>query len=163
MVVNDARIVIADTNVVSYELKRDPLAFEYKRLLARYEVRIAFATVMELHSWAEKNGWGARRRLQLRHVLDGYPVLPYSKEIAEICSRVAVQRERAGRPMSLPDAWIAATAIHFGVPVATHDNDFLDTPGLRVISANPEVCFMRDRHVEARRALDLSLRCGCGM
>jgi predicted nucleic acid-binding protein len=64
------RIVIADTNVVSYSLKGNPLAFEYERLLAGYEIHIAFVTIAELNFWAEKPEWGARRRLQLRRALD---------------------------------------------------------------------------------------------
>jgi predicted nucleic acid-binding protein len=106
---------------------------------------------------------GARRRLQLRLLLDRYPVFPYSKEVAEVFARIRAQRERVGRPMASADAWIAATAIHFDVPLTTHDGNFLDTPGLRVISANPKVCLMRDRVVETQRALDLNLRCGCGL
>jgi predicted nucleic acid-binding protein len=55
MVPGMARVAIADTNVVSYDLKDDPLAFEYERLLAGYEVHMAFVSVAELHFWAEKH------------------------------------------------------------------------------------------------------------
>jgi predicted nucleic acid-binding protein len=141
MVVGMTRIAIADTNVVSYFLKKnDPLSFEYERLLSSYSVHIAFMTVAELNAWAEKNGWGARGRLQLWHILSSLPVLPCSKNVAEVVDRVRDQRKRAGRPMSAADAWIAATAIYFDAPLATHDGNFVETPGLRVISANPEVC-----------------------
>jgi predicted nucleic acid-binding protein len=66
MVVKQASIAIVDTNVVSYFLKNDRLAIEYEQLLSGYEVHIAFMTIAELNFWAEKNGWGVRRRLHLR-------------------------------------------------------------------------------------------------
>lgn len=35
--------------------------------------------------------------------------------------------------MPVNDSWIAATAIHLGVPVVTQDNDYEGVPGLQVI------------------------------
>lgn len=163
MEMRNARVVIADTNVISYELKSNPLAVAYERILTGRELHISFVTVAELHYWAEKHEWGARRRLQLRCLLGDIPIFPYNKGVAEMFARIRIERERTGRPMGTSDLWIAATAVHFDVPLATHDGNFLDTPGLRVISANPEVCMQRDRFVEARRAMDLNLRCGCGL
>ena len=37
--------------------------------------------------------------------------------------------------MSTADAWIAATAIRLGCPLATHDRDFSGIDGLELIQA----------------------------
>jgi len=158
-----AKVAIADTNVVSFFLKDEPLGVEYQRLLEGYDVHIAFVTVAELNYWAEKNAWGPRRRFRLRHILADLPVLPHRQGVSEAFARVRIQRERAGRRMATADAWIAATAISFDVPLATHDGDFLGTPGLRVISVSQEVCLERDRSTAAHRALALNQRCACGV
>ena len=43
--------------------------------------------------------------------------------------------ELAGRRLSVADAWIAATALYLGCPLATHDRDFIGIPNLRLITA----------------------------
>ena len=43
--------------------------------------------------------------------------------------------ERAGRRISCADAWIAATALRFGVPLVTHNaNDYLGVADLTIIN-----------------------------
>ena len=42
---------------------------------------------------------------------------------------------RSGKPIAVADAWIAATALSYGVPLVTHNvGDFAGLPGLTVIS-----------------------------
>ncbi|MEJ0040454.1 MAG: hypothetical protein WDO68_31270 [Gammaproteobacteria bacterium] len=48
MVVSRDRVVVADTNIISYAFKRQPLAERYSRRLIGREVRISFTTVAEL-------------------------------------------------------------------------------------------------------------------
>jgi hypothetical protein len=59
------------------------------------------------------------------------------------------------------DAWIAATAIHHDLPFATHDANFLNTEGLRVISANPEIIALQALS-HTRGPLDMDMQCRCG-
>jgi tRNA(fMet)-specific endonuclease VapC len=127
-------IIILDTNIVSYIFKGGALADEYERLLVGYDARVSFATSAELQYWAEKNGWGARRRLQLRVFLVDYPELPYHKQMAELCAKLMAECEHAGRRMDWPDAWIATTAIWYGATLVTHDLGFLHIPRLHVIT-----------------------------
>jgi len=43
--------------------------------------------------------------------------------------------ERSGMPIGVADAWIAATAIHLGVPLLTHNlRHFAGVKDLQVIS-----------------------------
>jgi predicted nucleic acid-binding protein len=122
---NEGR-VIADTNVVSYLMKGTELGQRYKHHLVGKVVGIAFVTVAEMYYGAERNGWGEKRRQQLEEHLRNFVVLPYNNEIARAYARIVVERERKGRPISWPDAWIAATAIWHRTPLVTHDGDFQD-------------------------------------
>jgi predicted nucleic acid-binding protein len=130
--VNEGRI-IADTNVVSYLMKGTELGQRYKRHLAGKIVGIVFVTVAEMHYGAEKNGWGEKRRLQLEEHLKNFVVLPYNNEIAKVYARIVVERERIGRRIDWPDAWIAATALWHRIPLVSHDGDFADIIGLDLI------------------------------
>ena len=129
---NEGRI-IADTNVVSYLMKGTELGQRYKRHLAGKIVGIVFVTVAEMHYGAEKNGWGEKRRLQLEEHLKNFVVLPYNNEIAKVYARIVVERERIGRRIDWPDAWIAATALWHRIPLVSHDGDFADIIGLDLI------------------------------
>jgi predicted nucleic acid-binding protein len=43
---------------------------------------------------------------------------------------------RQGRPIQTADAWIAATALHLGVPLVTHNPaDYAGVSGLTVLTA----------------------------
>ena len=132
---SDGRI-IADTNVVSYLMKGTDLGQRYKRHLAGKIVGIVFVTVAEMHYGAEKNSWGEKRRLQLEEHLKNFVVLPYNNEIAKVYARVVVERERAGRSISWPDAWIAATALWHRIPLVSHDGDFVGITGLDLVREN---------------------------
>lgn len=99
MVVNRDRVVVADTNIMSYAFKRSPIMKQYDRLLVGREIRIAFVTLAELHEWAEGGGWGPKRRLELRLFLDRYHVIPCTPGIPELFARIMVERKRAGEPM----------------------------------------------------------------
>lgn len=162
MVVNRDRVVIADTNIISYVFKRQPLGSQYNHMLAGREVRLAFVTVAELNSWAEDNNWGARRRLELRTFLSRFPMIPCTAGIPELFAKIMAARDRTGRPMLPDDAWIAATAMHHDLPVATHDANFLGTEGLRVISANPEVLALQSLPYGGGGPLDMEAQCRCG-
>ena len=161
MVVARDRVVVADTNIISYVFKRQPLGTLYNQLLIGREVRLSFVTIAELHSWAESGQWGARRRLDLRILLSRFPVIPCTAGIPELFAKITAERERAGRPMAPDDAWIAATAIHHDIPLVTHDENFLNTNGLRILSVNPEIIALRTA-TAGRGPLEMDLHCRCG-
>ena len=129
--------VLADTNVISYTMRGGRLAELYAHHLKGKLVAISFITVGELYYGAEKARWGRDRRLKLETALRNFLVIPYDHEVAKTYGRIVAKRERAGRPISSPDAWIAACAVRHGIPLITHNSrDFEQVEGLNVISEN---------------------------
>jgi tRNA(fMet)-specific endonuclease VapC len=123
-----------DTNVFSYLLTENALGARYASLLAECVLCLSFVTPEESFYGADRRNWGARRRRELEAHIAGCILLPMNLEIARISGRLRADRERCGRPLSHPDAWIAATALWYGLPAVSHDRDLLGIDGLRVIA-----------------------------
>jgi predicted nucleic acid-binding protein len=156
--------VIADTNVISYAIKRVPVAYEYRRLLVGKRINISFVTAAELHFWAKKAGWGASRCLQLQHFLEGIPVVAFSPGMEQRYAAVMAESHRSGHRMEHADAWIAATALYHGVPLVTHDEGFVYTRDLRLITASPTLISLRaNLPVVMRPDLLLENHCRCSL
>jgi len=127
--------VLVDTNVVSYVMKGGPLAQAYAPHLQGKLLSISFVTVGEMYYGAEKDRWGNRKRSQLETVLRNFVVIPYDVEIAKHYGIIVARRQRMGRPISFPDAWIAACALRHGVPLVTHNaKDFTEISGLSIVT-----------------------------
>jgi tRNA(fMet)-specific endonuclease VapC len=72
---------------------------------------IAAQTLAELEAMPLKNGWGLR------------------------WAEIQANAKRVGRPISVADSWIAATALRYDAPLITHNpSDFFNVPGLTVIT-----------------------------
>lgn len=127
--------VVADTNVVSFLVKRGPDADRYVQHVNGRLVAISFMTVAELEWWAIKNHWGERRRENLELDLRKYVVHPYSRALATKWAEVRADAAQKGRTISHGDAWIAATALLHDLPLVTDNRkDFAYLDGLTVIS-----------------------------
>jgi toxin FitB len=156
--------VIVDTNVISYAIKRLPIAYEYRRLLVGRQIYISFVTAAELHFWAKKDGWGSTRCLQLRQFLDGIPVVPFSPGMEQVFAEVMAEGRRTGHRMEHADAWIATTALYHCVPLVTHDDIFVYTRNLRLITASATVISLRATlPVVMRPDLLLENSCRCSL
>ena len=131
--IND--IVVVDTNVVSYIFKRDSRETLYKPHLQGRVAIIAAQTFAELEAWPLKNRWGTRRHEALQAYLETYAFAEVDKAICLQWAKVQADSMRRGRPITEADAWIAATALAYAVPLVTHNpDDFKDVPGLTVIT-----------------------------
>lgn len=97
---------------------------------------ISFMTLAELERWAIERGWGTSRRLELNRHLAHYTVLPVSRELCAKWAEVSFGAKRKGRPIQTADAWIAATSLHYQVPLITNNrSDYSVVDGLVLISA----------------------------
>lgn len=127
--------VLLDTDVLSFLLKRDSRAGLYQPHLLGKIPAVSFMTVAEIYQWMLVSQWGEARRAEVETRLRHYVVIPYDKRLSYLWAEVSVQRRRKGRPISCNDAWIAATALRFGMPLITHNgSDYEDIAGLAVIT-----------------------------
>jgi tRNA(fMet)-specific endonuclease VapC len=127
--------VVVDTDVVSLIFKSHPTGVLYEADLAGCTLLISFMTLAELDRWAIQSKWGAARREWLRLYLDRFVLLPYSRRLCSMWAEVTVAAQARGRRIDCADAWIAATALRYDVPLVTHNrDDYLGVPGLKLIS-----------------------------
>lgn len=128
-------VIVVDTDVVSFIFKGDTRGTLYEPYLDRSLGIIAAQTRAELERWALLHNWGARRHSQLRLYLKGYLFAEVDEAICMKWAEVKVNAQRIGRSISGADAWVAATALAYAVPLVTHNpNDFKNVPGLTIIT-----------------------------
>jgi len=128
-------VVLLDTNIVSYIFKRDTRAALYAPHLLNQELAIAMMTVAELLQWAAVRKWGTTRVRKLEAEFDKYTILPVDMAICRQWASVRAARSALGLPISPQDAWVAATALRYNLPLITHNpDDFQQIAGLLVIT-----------------------------
>jgi predicted nucleic acid-binding protein len=131
-----ARVVV-DPDVVSFRLKKDSRAKLYRRHLAGRFPVIAFMTLAELHAWAHERRWGTSRRDELTRHLAQYETYFADDLLCRVWADVWSRARKRGRPIEVADAWIAATALSLGAPLATHNaEDFAGVDGLEILTAH---------------------------
>lgn len=108
---------LLDTNVVSewLQARPNPAVIAWLKHTDTNSCHISVVTLAEIRTGIERLPAGARR-LQLEHWLEidlprifgGY--LPIDDLVADICGRIRADGFKAGRPIAMADALIAATA-----------------------------------------------------
>jgi len=127
--------VIVDTDVTSYILKEDSRAELYRPHLFGLPKIISFMTLAELRRWELQNNWGARRIKQAREFLDDFSVIYADEKLCEIWAEIKSDAHRKGRPIEAADAWVAAVALTFDVPLVTHNRKhYENVASLKIIS-----------------------------
>jgi predicted nucleic acid-binding protein len=128
-------VLVVDTDVASFLFKHDTRAALYVPRLSGHMLIVSFQTLAELELWSLTAGWGARRKQQLDQYLRRFIVEDSSPGLCRRWAEVLDDARRRGRPIATADAWVAATALFLGVPLATHNEaHFAAVPGLAVIS-----------------------------
>ncbi len=132
--------MIVDTNVLSEVLRPAPSA-EVTSWLRRREstIHLSVVTVQELTFGVARMPRGARRAELQRSVDDAIRafhgrVLPITIEVARTAGLLLAERLVNGRPLSLPDAQIAATALVHGYSLATRNVRDFEGLGLDVVN-----------------------------
>lgn len=122
--------ILLDTSIVIH-LARGGVAAE--RLESRFGFRsralspwISAVTVGELLAFAERNGWGGRKRESLEQLISNLIVIDIRKPgVLRTYATLDTQLKRSGTPMGQQnDVWIAATAAATGAVLITADQDF---------------------------------------
>ena len=92
-------------------------------------------TVAELERWPIERSWGFVRRQELVRHVARYTVLNVSRELCVKWAEVKCEAKRRGRPIDAADAWIAASALHYRVPLITNNSkDFSVIQGLAILT-----------------------------
>ncbi len=67
--------------------------------------------------------------------MEPYVIIESDRQLCRAWADVCHQVRQSGRKIQTADAWIAATALLYGVPLVTHNaDDFAGVPGLIIIS-----------------------------
>lgn len=133
-------MILLDTNVLSEFMKPSPDARVRRWLDAqrRTDVGTTAIVVAELAAGVAALPEG-RRRILLQDALDlvfeslDGRVLPFEAGAAIEYGRIIVTRIRAGRPISVTDAQIAAIAVHADATLATRNVRDFEGTGVRII------------------------------
>jgi tRNA(fMet)-specific endonuclease VapC len=126
---------IVDTDVVSMLFKGDPRAQRYRTHIVGRLLGISFMTLAELERWTLERSWGSTRKAELAKHLTNYTVLPAGRELCAKWAEVSWEARKKGRPIQTADAWIAATALHYQVPLITNNaSDYTMISGLELLT-----------------------------
>jgi len=127
--------IVVDTDVASYILNWHSLAQRYADALRGSELILSFMTIAELRMGAISAGWGGRRRLLLEQFMQRFELVYADNDLCTVWARIRADARAAGRALSPQDAWIAATALALGAPLATNNRrDFEHVRKLRLLS-----------------------------
>ncbi len=130
-----ADAVVMDTDVAS-RLMRKTLPATVADRLAGLMPAVTFVTVGELFRGAIHARWGERRVRELDRWLSRLVALPADRAVAQRWGELTGHALQLGRPLPANDAWIAACCLIHEAPLATlNPRDFVDIPGLQVLTA----------------------------
>jgi predicted nucleic acid-binding protein len=130
--------VLIDTGVVSALLSRrvQPHLAPAVAKATGQRLLLAPQTVAELRFGALAAGWAERRVARLEAKIAEATVVPVTDTLLHRVAEVRLACQQIGHPLAArvhaTDLWIAACAIHTGVPLLTADTIFTDVPGLRL-------------------------------
>ncbi len=129
-------LVVVDTDVISFIFKDHQLASTYRAILAGRSLTVSLITLAEIEYGMEAKKWGTWRRELMGRFLSRFkPLLP-DVDTANQWARIKTECEKKGRPISFPDAWIAAPALQLNIPLVTHNaSDYEAIDGLTILTA----------------------------
>ena len=115
--------------------KGDSRAQRYRIHVTGRLIGIPFMTFAELERRQLERHWGAARKADLAQHLTKYVVLPVSRELCTKWAEVSWDARRKGRPIQTADAWIAASALYYQVPLITNNaSDYEMVSGLQLFT-----------------------------
>jgi predicted nucleic acid-binding protein len=130
--------VAVDTGVYSSLLRPGhPLAIRYARYLHGPLLYVAAQTVGEVRYGALVAQWGKRRVARMEALVATCPVIVADDLVASKYAELRAECRRIGHALHdkvhVADAWVAASAIAYELPLVADDAVFEDAPGLDLI------------------------------
>ena len=127
-------MLVVDTDVVSYLFKQDTRSDLYKPHMQGHLLLISPMTRAELEAWALEHNWGQPRREAMRAHLKQFMLVPFHEELCVKWAEATDSALRRGRSIGSSDAWVAAAALHYDVPLVTHNkSDYLGVANLKLV------------------------------
>jgi predicted nucleic acid-binding protein len=116
--------------------KANTRALAFRGHIAGRLLGISFMTLAELERCPLARVCGPLRKTELERHLAHYTVLPVNRELCRKWTEISFHAKRQGQPIQTADAWIAASALYYQVPLITNNgNDYSMVRGLTVLSA----------------------------
>src|SRR5215470_12025588 len=124
---------LVDTDVVSFIFNNSQLGVPYRQYMRKRTLCISFLTRAEIERGMRLANWGEKKRDEMERFLTAKFAVIHTNDA--LCRKWAEITSIKGRPLAYADAWIAATAIVYRVPLITHNRKhFEGIAGLKVIS-----------------------------
>jgi len=129
--------VVVDTDIISFCFKHDSRAQPYIASWSGKTLVVSFMTLAELRLWGIVRNWGQTRKSQFQLFLkQHFAVHPANERLCDLWALVMAESQAKGQNLQTADAWIAATALALGAPLATYNvKDFEDISGLKLFDA----------------------------
>jgi predicted nucleic acid-binding protein len=130
--------IVVDTNVFIYLTRgASEKAAQYAPFVNDKRIVLSFATVAELWRGAVTQQYGDAKRKRLAADIDVAIVVPpddaLSRRWGEITAKARALGHALGQKAQNHDAWVAATAQLYELPLLTEDSDFRGFPDLKVL------------------------------
>jgi len=129
---------LLDTNVLSILFKPKHLLYpKCVELVSDHQLFISFMTRAELLLWPALNNWGVKRRQELEKHIEQLTTLFDDEVTCDHWSHIVAESRHVGRPITAADAWIAAIARQWSLPLVSADfQDFEHLDDLIVVPVN---------------------------
>lgn len=128
------RRIIIDTNFYAAFKRNDANALEVLRLAD--QIYINTVIIGELLAGFRCGSKERQNRRELDAFLDSprVDVIAINEETAEFYAQVFSRLKAKGRPLPSNDLWLAASALQYGLALATYDDHFRAVSGLILIA-----------------------------
>ena len=137
---DSASAVLVDTDVCSFAVlsaANDERHERWATVLRGRLLAIAVQTRVELLAWPLRRGWGVARRTQMNKSVEQLQTIDVTPVVQNAYVRLSVWAANSGHPIHqkihASDRWIAATALAYGLELATGDKVYSDVQDLRLL------------------------------
>jgi tRNA(fMet)-specific endonuclease VapC len=134
--------VLVDTNAFIHLTRGRSTAERLHQYVEHSRIVLSFVTVAELRLGARIRGYNDASWRRMESEIAACVVVPPTDDLSQEWARLVSEARgmspghALGQPAQAHDAWVAATARMFNLPILSEDRDFTGLPGLRLVLAD---------------------------